>query len=167
MKTSQVGLQYRPPRVFIRSDEELDLDEYQRLLAEVERTIHSAKDAVRYQMNAFVIAVGSYIGSMTETAIEAGNRIGALKVDMGNTACEVPFRPRLHPKGESTGKHWEETQVCHVLKTVAVDDAKFEEGIVPLGFGSTVLIRPQFQDLNVNRPAKRSGVAARRSWKSG
>lgn len=84
-------------------DEELDLDEYRRLLTEVERTIHTAKDAVRYQMNSFVIAVGSYIGSLTETAIDAGNRIGVLKVDMGNTVCEVPFAPDYIQKVKARG----------------------------------------------------------------
>jgi len=84
-------------------DEELDLDEYQSLLAEVERTIHSAKDAVRYEMNAFVIAVGSYIGSLTDNAIEAGHRIGVLKVDMGKTACDVPFAPDYIQKVKARG----------------------------------------------------------------
>jgi len=80
-------------RASIRPDSELDLDEYQRLLHVVERTIHSAKDSVRYQMNAFVITVGSYISSLTDSATDAGRRIGVLHVDMGNTACDVPFSP--------------------------------------------------------------------------
>lgn len=77
----------------IRPDVELDLDEYQRLLDEVERTIQSAKDAVRYQMNSFVISTGCYISSLTESATKSGHRIGVLKVDTGNTGCEVPFAP--------------------------------------------------------------------------
>ena len=84
-------------------DDELDLDEYQRLLTEVERTIHAAKDAVRYEMNAFVISVGSYIGSLTETAIETGQRVGVLKVDTGKTACEVPFAPDYIQKVKARG----------------------------------------------------------------
>lgn len=84
-------------------DEELDLDEYRRLLTEVERTVHSAKDAVRYQMNSFVISVGSYIGSLTEPASKAGHRIGVLNVDMGNTACEVPFAPDYIEKVKARG----------------------------------------------------------------
>jgi hypothetical protein len=84
-------------------DDELDVDEYQRLLTEVERTIHTAKDAVRYQMNSFVIAVGSYIRSLTEAAVDAGNRIGVLTVDMGKSACEVPFAPDYIQKVKARG----------------------------------------------------------------
>ncbi len=87
----------------IHPDDELDLDKYQSLLAEVERSIHAAKDAVRYQMNAFVISVGSYISSLTDPAIEAGHRIGVLKVDMGNTACDVPFAPDYIQKVKDRG----------------------------------------------------------------
>ncbi len=87
----------------IHPDEELDLDEYQRLLAEVEKKIATAKDAVRYQMNSFVISVGSYISSFTEAAIEAGQRIGALKVDMGNTDCNVPYAPDYIQKVKARG----------------------------------------------------------------
>jgi 3-methyladenine DNA glycosylase AlkD len=84
-------------------DEKLDLVAYRHLLTEAERTIHSAKDAVRSQMNSFVIAVGSYIRSLTETAIEAGHRIGVLKIDTGDTACEVPFAPDYIQKVKARG----------------------------------------------------------------
>lgn len=87
----------------IRPDEELDLDEYQRLLVDAEANIARAKDAVRYQMNSFVISVGSYIRSLTESAIEAGHRIGVLKVDMGNTDCNVPFAPDYIQKVKARG----------------------------------------------------------------
>lgn len=87
----------------IYSDEKLDLAEYQRLLAEVESTIHAAKDAVRYQMNSFVISVGSYLCPLTDVAIETGNRIGRLKVDVGDTNCNVPFAPEYIEKVKARG----------------------------------------------------------------
>lgn len=87
----------------IHPDEELDLDEYQRLLADVEDKIATVKDAVRYQMNSFVISVGSSISSFTDAAIEAGHRIGVLKVDMGNTGCNVPFAPDSIQKVKARG----------------------------------------------------------------
>lgn len=87
----------------IRPDSELDLDEYLRLLDDVEAKIIEATDAVRYQMNSFVISVGSYISSLTETAIEAGQRIGVLKIDMGDTECNVPFAPDYIQKVKSRG----------------------------------------------------------------
>ncbi len=87
----------------IHADEELDLDEYQRLLADVEARIATVKDAVRYQMNTFVISVGSYIRSFTDAAIAAGHRIGPLTVDMGNTDCHVPFAPDYIQKVKARG----------------------------------------------------------------
>ncbi len=87
----------------IHPDKELDLDEYQRLLADVENNIATAKDSVRYQMNSFVISVGSYIGSFTNSAIETGHRIGVLKVDMGKTECNVPFSPDYIQKVKARG----------------------------------------------------------------
>lgn len=87
----------------IYPDEELDLEEYQRLLAEAESKIHTAKDTVRYQMNSFFISVGSYIRSLTDAAIEAGNRIGEWKVDMGKTDCRVPFAPDYIRKVKARG----------------------------------------------------------------
>ena len=44
-------------------------------------------------MNAFVIAVGSYIPELTELASAVGNRIGIITVNMGDTACKTPFAP--------------------------------------------------------------------------
>lgn len=88
----------------IRPDAELDLDEYERLLEVVERTIHAARDAVRYQMNSFVISVGCYISSLTESATKAGHRIGVLSVDMGNTDCEVPFAPGYIQRVQDRGR---------------------------------------------------------------
>lgn len=88
----------------IRPDSELDLDEYLRLLQQVERHIHAATDAVKYQMNSFVIAVGCYIISLTEAATKAGHRIGVLSVNMGNTDCDVPFSPKYIQKVRDRGR---------------------------------------------------------------
>src|SRR5690606_13601704 len=77
--------------VSIKPDEELDERELTRLLRRVEKEIHSAPDVVRYQMNSFVISVGSYVAALTDLAIEIGNRIGTVAVDMGDTDCQVPF----------------------------------------------------------------------------
>ena len=42
-------------------------------------------------MNSFVIAVGSYIRSLTSHAMETAEQIGPVSVDMGGTACKVPY----------------------------------------------------------------------------
>ena len=41
-------------------------------------------------MNGFVIAVGTYIGALTERSKEVANEIGKVSVEIGGTACKVP-----------------------------------------------------------------------------
>jgi hypothetical protein len=54
-------------------------------------------------MNSFVIAVGSYVKSLTETAIRLGEKLGPITVDMGNTSCQVPFAPDYIRKVQQRG----------------------------------------------------------------
>jgi 3-methyladenine DNA glycosylase AlkD len=89
--------------VSIKDDTELDLPELKRLLQRVQKTIHQAPHAVRYQMNAFVIAVGCYVRALTEFARQVGEKIGRVEVDMGNNACQVPFAPDCIRKVEKRG----------------------------------------------------------------
>ena len=86
--------------VSLKDDAELDLVGLKRLLQRVQRTIHQSPNAARYQMNGLVIAVGSYVSSLTEFAKQTGERIGAVTVDMGNTACQVPYAPDYIKKVE-------------------------------------------------------------------
>jgi hypothetical protein len=76
--------------VSIREDSELDLKEIKKLLVRVGREIHKAPNRVRYTMNGFVIAVGSYVESLTGHAIKTAGKIGKVNVDMGGTSCKVP-----------------------------------------------------------------------------
>jgi len=89
--------------VAIKDDAELDLAELKRLLQRVQKTIHQAPDDVRYQMNGFVIAVGSYVRALTPLALQVGEQIGPVTVDMGKTACQVPFAPDYIRKVEKRG----------------------------------------------------------------
>lgn len=89
--------------VSIKEDKELDLAALERLLRRVARTIHQAPDAVRYQMNSFVIAVGCYVPSLTDTAIQTGDQIGPVKADLGNNSCQVPFAPDYIRKVQQRG----------------------------------------------------------------
>jgi 3-methyladenine DNA glycosylase AlkD len=77
--------------VSIKPDAELDIKYLSQLLERVEKEIHEAQNRVRYSMNGFVIAVGSYIQELTEKALEVGSHIGKVNVDMGGTACKVPL----------------------------------------------------------------------------
>jgi hypothetical protein len=89
-RTATAGWATLGTLVSIKDDSELDLPKLKQLLERVRKTIHQAPDDVRYQMNFFVIAVGSYVKSLTEAAIQTAEKIGPVEVDMGNTSCEVP-----------------------------------------------------------------------------
>lgn len=75
----------------VREDEELDTEVYIRLLDTVKKEIHSAQNRVRYVMNGFVIAVGTYIEALTDKSKEIAKEIGKVSVDVGGTACKVPL----------------------------------------------------------------------------
>lgn len=75
----------------VNSDENLDISAYKKLLDSVEKEIHNAQNRVKYTMNGFVIAIGSYIPELTDRAIEVGEKIGKITIDMNGTACKVPF----------------------------------------------------------------------------
>jgi hypothetical protein len=79
--------------ISIRPNEELDFSEISGLLDLVERSIHEAPNRVRYDMNHFVICVGSYIPELSDKAKKVAAAIGKVSVDMGGTACKVPFAP--------------------------------------------------------------------------
>ena len=65
--------------------------------------IHTQPNNVRSLMNGFVIAVRSYVKSLTELAVQTGTKIGKVTVDMGGTACKVPFAPEYIEKARKRG----------------------------------------------------------------
>jgi 3-methyladenine DNA glycosylase AlkD len=75
----------------ITQDEDLEIDVFSKLLDRVEATIHSSPNRVRYTMNGFVIAIGSYIEELTKKAIGVAKNIGKVSVNVGDTACKVPL----------------------------------------------------------------------------
>ncbi len=79
--------------ISLKPDTALDLNMIKELLARIEKEIHGAKNRVRYTMNGFVIAVGSYVSELTEAAKKTGSKIGNVTVDMNGTACKVPDAP--------------------------------------------------------------------------
>ncbi len=74
-------------------DEKLDIAGLKKLLDRVENEIVNAPNRVRYCMNSFVIAVGSFVKELNKEAIATGKNIGSVEVDMGGTSCKVPFAP--------------------------------------------------------------------------
>ena len=90
--------------VATRSDDELDLEEVKRLLKRVVDQIGDAPNRVRYCMNGFVIAVGTYIKPLLRQAKSAAKRIGKVEVDVGETSCKVPLAKEYIDKNEATGR---------------------------------------------------------------
>jgi 3-methyladenine DNA glycosylase AlkD len=89
--------------VGIKDDAELDLPQLKKLLQQVEKKIHAAPNRVRYSMNGFVIAAGCFVKPLTEAAKKAAEKIGVVTVDMGKTACKVPYAPDYIKKVEMRG----------------------------------------------------------------
>ena len=75
----------------VHEDEKLDTKAYIKLLDTVEKEIHGAQNRVRYTMNGFVIAVGTYVKALTEKSKEVAMKIGKISVEMGGSACKVPL----------------------------------------------------------------------------
>lgn len=90
--------------VSVKEDSELDVPTLRKLLERVTNTIHAQHDKVRYNMNGFVTCVGCYVRELKVEAMAAGEEIGIVKVDMGNTACKVPFSPDYIHKVDSMGR---------------------------------------------------------------
>jgi 3-methyladenine DNA glycosylase AlkD len=79
--------------VAIKNDNELNIKQLRELLLQIAELIHQAPNRVRYTMNGFVIAVGSYVSELSDLAMEIAQKIGEVNVTMGKTACKVPFAP--------------------------------------------------------------------------
>lgn len=76
--------------VATKDDTELDLPLLKKLLQRVGKTIHQQPNRVRYVMNSFVIAVGSYVASLTDLALKTASAMGPVSVEMDGTSCKVP-----------------------------------------------------------------------------
>ncbi len=72
-------------------DVELDLVEIEGLLARVAKEIDAAPNRARYTMNGFVISVGTYVKPLLKKAKQTAKKLGAVSVNMGETACKVPL----------------------------------------------------------------------------
>lgn len=71
-------------------DEDLDDDYFEDHLKTIESSIHKAKNRVRYGMNQAVISIGVRNPNLTKSALAVAKRIGKVKVDHGDTACQTP-----------------------------------------------------------------------------
>ncbi|NIK66756.1 DNA alkylation repair protein [Paenibacillus sp. BK720] len=98
--------------VTIAPDEELDLTEIRGLLEQIKKTVHEERNRVRYTMNTFVICVASYVAPLTEEAKAVADAIGAVKVEVGDTACKVPLASDYIARTEARGKIGTKKKTC-------------------------------------------------------
>ena len=101
--TAQTGWATLSSLVSIKDDSDLDLSELKRLLQRVEQAIHQQPNGVRSAMNAFVIALGTYVQGLTQLAVQTAEKIGPVSVDKGNTACRVPYAPEYIQRAQERG----------------------------------------------------------------
>jgi 3-methyladenine DNA glycosylase AlkD len=71
-------------------DEQLPIKLFSALLDRVAKTLAGAPGRVRYAMNHFVIACGTYVEPLADKAIATARKLGRVEVDMGETDCKVP-----------------------------------------------------------------------------
>lgn len=103
-KTAVIGWGALSSWVSVKPDSALDIPKLRELLQRVRTTIHQQPDDVRYKMNGFVISVGCYVPELMDEAIQAGEHIGTVTVDMGNTDCKVPSSPAYIRKVNGMGR---------------------------------------------------------------
>jgi len=63
---------------------------FEKRLAEIERTIHTAPNSDREGMNMAVITIGCRSRDLRKAAVAAAKRIGKVEVDHGDTDCKTP-----------------------------------------------------------------------------
>ena len=90
--------------VSMTPDTSLDLPALRGLLDRAAASIHGAANRVRYTMNGFVIAVGSYVAPLTAEAMATGRKMGVVTVNMSGTACKVPDAAAYITKVSEKGK---------------------------------------------------------------
>jgi len=68
----------------------IEENECLRILKEIETEIHRSPNRAKHAMVLAVIAIGVYKDEIRDEALEAGERIGEVEVDHGETNCETP-----------------------------------------------------------------------------
>jgi 3-methyladenine DNA glycosylase AlkD len=75
-----------------------------KVLATIEKQIHTSPNWARYAMNNAVIAIGVWKPHLRRDAIAAATRIGDIDVDHGETNCKTPEAASYIQKAAKRGK---------------------------------------------------------------
>ncbi|MEJ6728097.1 MAG: DNA alkylation repair protein [Akkermansiaceae bacterium] len=96
----------------ITPDEEIDNTLFTKLLQRVVTEIHGERNEVKAAMNGYVIALASYVPSLTKKARQAAAKIGKVTVDQGNTDCKTPDAIAMIDKIEEKGRIGTKRKTC-------------------------------------------------------
>jgi hypothetical protein len=89
--------------VALTPDDSLDMKALKSLLVRVSKEIHKAPNRVRAAMNTFMIAVGCYVLPLSGQAVDTARAIGDVSVDVGGTACKIPYAPDYIGRAKKRG----------------------------------------------------------------
>ena len=88
----------------IQPDDILDIKKLEALMKLVAAKINTSPNRVKYTMNNFIIATGSYVAALSAAAKKTAREIGDVTVDVGDTACKVPDAAAYINKVIASGK---------------------------------------------------------------
>lgn len=74
-----------------KNNDKINKEKIKQYLHNIELNIHQSPNRVRYSMNNFVIAVGSFYKPLQAEALNVSKVIGEVFVDMGDTSCKTPL----------------------------------------------------------------------------
>ncbi len=98
--------------ISITDDSMIDIDEVSDLLDFIQLNIHQERNRVKYNMNGFVISVGSYILALNSKALLVSKAIGKVDVFMGDTSCKVPLATSYIEKVVAKNKVGKKKKKC-------------------------------------------------------
>ncbi len=96
----------------LKDDADLDIKKLKGLMDHVAKNIHEQPNRVRYAMNGFVLTVGGTVGALTNHAMKIGKKMGKVSVNMGETACKVPFIPDYLEKMKDKNRIGKKKKTC-------------------------------------------------------
>ena len=98
--------------VTMKDDADLDVKKLKSMIDHIGKTIHDQPNRVKYTMNGFVLAVGGGVSALTDYAMKAADKIGKVSVNVGDTACKVPFVPDYLQKMKDKNRIGKKKKTC-------------------------------------------------------
>jgi len=90
--------------VAVTPDDQLDITALKKLITHVEENLQNSPNRVRHCMNNFLISVAISVTELTDMCRSTALNIGKVSVNMGDTACKVPYAPDYIDKVGKMGR---------------------------------------------------------------